>query len=394
MNKITQENRVVGTNPSGDVETISIFSFEGARGVETGPHVHIQASVHGAELQGSAVIYKLMELLSNHPFKGKITFIPCANPKALNYKHGTYTYGRFNPNTGDNWNRLYVDILNIHSSNGTFEFSELDSFVENHIESSWEEIKQEYKKLLFKTLESHQEKMETYGPKENGKINLLLQKLSSQADIVLDLHTGPKATRYLYCAEYEKEKAQDLNFPHHLVIPNEFAGAMDEASFMPWYKLYEAFQREGRQIPLNFEAYTLELGSEEVINLEEAALDSNRILHFLNKRGMQFDNLEPLAKTNQYACLLKDYKSYYAPHGGLVEYLLPPGAAFQKGDVLARFINFKWIDLNNSQDKHPLKGALKELRANADGIVINHYPSSSVAAGSLLYQVMENIEII
>lgn len=383
MQKLERRDVYLKEGPAGNEFALKVYQLVGNKA--PGPHVYIQASVHGAELQGNAVIYELMKHLTLHSFKGALTFVPCANPSATGQKMGTYTYGRFNPNSGDNWNRLYVDLLQLQTTHSLFNIAD---FVETHIKSSWEEIKQEYKKLILNTLITYEQKFFDYGPRENGRVNIELQKLSASADIVLDLHTGPKACRYLYAAEYEQAKACDLNFPHNLIIPNEFAGAMDEASFMPWYALYQAFQAEGRQIPLNFEAYTIELGDEEVIELASAKTDALKILNYLNKRGLQIDEVETLESSDQYACVLKDYKSYYAPFGGLVDYCLKPGDHFKKGDVLARFLNFNWMQ---GQALNP-QDSIRELKALADGIVINHCPSSAVNQGMLLFQVMEQVK--
>jgi predicted deacylase len=41
---------------------------------------------------------------------------------------------------------------------------------------------------------------------------------------------------------------------------------------------------------------------------------------------------------------LKDYKTYYAPSGGLYEFLIKPGESFRKAQVLARSSSFKPIE--------------------------------------------------
>ena len=148
--------------------------------------------------------------------------------------------------------------------------------------------KRTFKKQLLEALENLENsfKESSYGLDENKKMNLLLQKLASSADTVLDLHTGPSATRYLYCAEYAQEDGKNLLFPYNLIIPNEFAGAMDEASFTPWVLLAKEFEKRGRPLDPQVYAYTLELGSEEAISSSEAKDDTNKILHYLFSKGM------------------------------------------------------------------------------------------------------------
>lgn len=378
MNKFEKTSFPIKELSNGDSLNINLFRVTG----ETpGPHVHIQASVHGAELQGNAVIFQLLKYFKEHPINGSITFIPLANPYASNNKNGTFTQGRFNPITGHNWNRNYVDLTKLSENCSGFN---LESFVKENLETEWEKIKLDYKKSIFSMCNYHQEKISQMGMSDNKKLNLLLQKVASTSDIVLDLHTGPEATRYLYVAEYEEESAKNLHFPHMLIIPNEFAGAMDEATFIPWLALQREFKKHNRIIPMDFEAFTVELGSEEKISLSDAEIDRDRILNYLSTKGVVKD-FSPLIKGNQYRTLLKDYKTYYSPKGGICEYLKCPGEIFKKGDVLAKILNFAKIENFDELDN-----AVTEIVAREDGIIINHAPSASISEGVELYQVMEN----
>lgn len=362
------------TLASGDRLSIKTYTIQGKN---PGPHVHIQASVHGAELQGNAVILHLMEQLKKVEINGSITFVPLCNPYATNNKTGTYTYGRFNPTTGDNWNRNFIDII------PKMNF-DTDAFAKEHLKNDWSVIKSEFKKVLFELYESFKSiKSKDNFISDNLLVNLLLQKISCHADAILDLHTGPTATRYLYSAEYESDMATTLLFDNILIIPNEFGGAMDEASYMPWIHLKNSFDKLGRTITLDIESFTLEFGSEETFCMSSAENDSESILNFLKAKKL-INNASSRKTAN--ACKLSDYKTYYAPTGGLVDFHLNPGEKFQKGQLLASFYNIKNID-----PKDPIKSCRSKLVASEDGIVINRCPSSSVHEGMELFQVLTNV---
>ena len=56
------------------------------------------------------------------------------------------------------------------------------------------------------------------------------------------------------------------------LIPNDFDGAMDEATFCPWWSLQQAFNDLGRKFVMGEgafakESFTVELGSQEQIDL-------------------------------------------------------------------------------------------------------------------------------
>ncbi|MEK6624853.1 MAG: succinylglutamate desuccinylase/aspartoacylase family protein, partial [Bdellovibrionota bacterium] len=339
MNKLSRVDYPIKELPSGDKLFISSFKLESGH---AGPHVHIQASVHGAELQGNAVIFHLMQYFIHHPFKGSVTFIPLANPAATNTKIGAYTYGRFNPVTGHNWNRCYEDVMFLTQEQIV---GLLKAWCESHRNTAWEQIKREYKSFILQSLVHLEAHLGRRGENENKKLFLLLQMMAAPADIVLDLHTGPASTRYIYSALYQKKSVVDFHFPFVLNIPNEFAQAMDEASFMPWVHLQREFKAQGRDIPLEFQAYTLELGSEERLHFDEGKRDAEHILHYLARQGMIEKGQESASfeRPLQRHLLLKDYRTLYAPSGGLVHYHKAPGEFVKKGEILASFLNFKRI---------------------------------------------------
>lgn len=341
-----------------------------------GPHIYFQANVHGAELQGNLVIKELMNYFTSHSFKGKITFVPFANPLGSTQTFGGYTYGRFNPRTGDNWNRNYLDLMKLKPE----QMSEtLIDFCERIKDKNIEEIRNHYKSFIKKNLINYLDTQRPYGITDNKKLFVTLQSLASDADYVFDLHTGSKATRYLYAAEYEKDSAKNLLFPHTLLIPNEFAGAMDEATFTPWVELHNELDKRGITHPIAFESYTIELGSEEYVSTSDAQTDALRILHFLKSKSQHNNNLEEVP-TKQFACFLNHYKSYYSPHGGLCEFHLAPSEHFKKDQLMASIHSFNKVKKN---------WETTEIKAQQEGIVINHCSTANVGEGQSLFQVME-----
>lgn len=94
----------VAQNASGRHLNVPIYEISSSM---DGPHVYIQSSIHGSEVQGNVVIYHLIQALKNILVRGKITLVPNCNPVGTNIKAGEYTLGRFDPVNGTNWNRGY-----------------------------------------------------------------------------------------------------------------------------------------------------------------------------------------------------------------------------------------------------------------------------------------------
>lgn len=366
MCQFSKEVLSMGEMASGAALTVPVYRLQSGR---SGPKVYIQANMHGAEVQGNAVIYQLLELLRAIEFNGEITLVPYANPVGCNHKNGEYTLGRFDPITGVNWNRMYH-----------FDASGINEFAERHLNSTIDDIVSGFTEQMLANITKKLEH-NIYGLTTGQRIAYQLQKMAHTADIVLDLHTGPISSKHLYCPEYAKESASYFNIPHTLLIPNVFDGAMDEATFCPWWTLTECFAALGRDVVFDKESFTVELGSQEQIDLDLAHIDARSILCYLAHKGVvSRDQFQP-DDMQRYACYLKDYKAFYSPMGGMVDYLAKFGEPLAPGQPLARILRM---------DNYGDGNALHYLSLDEPVIPILHFASASVNQGTELYKVFTN----
>lgn len=368
MTQFSKEVMHVGEMASGAALTVPVYRLKGA---DNAPSVYIQANMHGAEVQGNAVIFQLLELLRNTQLKGDITLVPYANPVGCNHKNGEYTLGRFDPITGVNWNRMYH-----------FDESIIKPFVRDSIGKDDKTIEENFKALMIDSIEQKLDH-NIFGLTTGQRIAYQLQRLAHKADLVLDLHTGPISSKHLYCPEYAKESAQYFDIPHTLFIPNDFDGALDEATFCPWWKLQEAFSDLGIEYSissksLNKESFTVELGSQEQIDLDVALEDAKSILSYLQYKGVIDTTEYQPKKITRYGCYLKDYKAFYSPMGGMVDYLAEFGKPLKAGEPLARILR-----MDNYGDGDPLH----YVSLDHEVLPILHFASASVNQGTELYKV-------
>ena len=382
MNLISKEVMHVGEMASGAALTVPVYRIKGS---DQGPNVYIQANMHGAEVQGNAVIFQLLELLKNIELKGSITLVPYANPVGCNHKNGEYTLGRFDPITGVNWNRMYH-----------FDESIIEPFAQAHLTQSNVEIAQAFQALMVEQV-SQKLNHTVYGITTGQRIAYQLQLLAHQADLVLDLHTGPISSKHLYCPDYARASAEYFDIPHVLFIPNGFDGALDEATFCPWWYLQSKLAELGRDFPITKtesnqginaiikESFTVELGSQEQIDLDVAHEDALGILSYLQYQGViNTEQYQPKAMT-RYSCLLEDYKALYSPMGGMVDYLAEFGKPLPAGEPLARILR-----MDNYGDGDPLH----YINLDHSVIPILHFASASVNQGTELYKVFSKYSIL
>jgi len=376
MTEFSKQVLYVGEMASGAQLSIPVYRLKSDI---AGPKVYIQANMHGAEVQGNAVIFQLLEILKNTNFKGEITLVPYANPVACNHKNGEYTLGRFDPITGINWNRMYH-----------FNESIIAPFAQQYLQASDAEVDIAFKQLLHTEITDKLEHNQ-YGLTTGQRIAYQLQRMAQQADIVLDLHTGPISSKHLYCPEYAQQSASYFNIEHTILIPNEFDGAMDEANFCPWWKLQTEFKRLGRSFTVNKEAFTVELGSQEQINLEVAKEDAKSILSYLAFKKVLSNKQYVPENITRYACYLKNYKAFYSPMGGMVDYLAEFGKPLPAGQPLARILRMDNYDLemSNASDK-----AIHYLTLDHPVLPILHFASASVNQGTELYKVFSEFFIL
>lgn len=362
-NRLIKSHIAVAQNASGRSLNVPIYRISDN---VPGPSVYIQSSIHGAEVQGNVVIYHLLQALQSSSIKGEIVLVPNCNPVGTNIKAGEYTMGRFDPVNGTNWNRGYF-----------YDQSKVQEFADSlNTDTSEQDIKQAFRQLWANAIE---EKLaQPWGLGLAQQLNLTLQRMAVKADIVLDLHNGPVSTRHVYIPEYAKQAAHQFSIRHCIFIPNVFAGALDEACFSPWWTLQDLLKTKmNRSIDFGVEAFTLEMGSQEVIDFEEGKKDAQSILGYLACKGVLDPTLFGPEKITRYGVTLKNYKTMFTDFGGMVEYCVKPGQKVNKGEVMAKVLNIDNLDNRKS---------IQEVIAPCDLIPILHFPSASVLSGTQLYK--------
>lgn len=362
---ITKEWLQVGQQPSGEEAKVPLLRF----GTGEGPLVYIQANIHGAEIQGNAVIERFLQLCkANHP-DGRFIIAAMANPIGINQKSGEFTLGRFDPISGENWNRQYH-----------FDGSQIDDFAQANIDKDDATVKRLFRQQLIDQIE--QRLQSPWGLKTGQQMALTLQRVATEADIVLDLHTGPISERHLYVPEFARSDAKRFNIPLNIIMPPDFGGALDEAAFSPWWQLSQAFQRLGREFKVMVNAFTVEMGSQELLDPEQAMQDALGIASYLELHGCWADGSHRPTPVTQIAAHLKDYRAVYSPSGGQVEYVAPLGQKLPQGQPLARLWHYYKLGETDELSE--------EVCLPCDAVPVLHFASANAQQGTELYKVLTN----
>jgi uncharacterized protein len=371
--------------PTGHALTAPVFV---CRGRNERPLAYLQANVHGAELQGNAAILALFELLETETPRGSLVLVPRVNPVAANQQIGDYVSGVYDLGTGANFNRGYL-YLSGPSRSSSACYVDVDAFAAaNRSAPTWE-IRSGFRQALKTALGAVREEASAWGLDSRVEMALEIQELAADADVVMDLHTGDRAPRYLYAPQGVRAAIRAFGFPFVIEVPARFGGALDEASFVPWQDLSEAFSRIGRtDVPRLVDGFTVELGSMNAFSLAEGRKDARRIASALRYYGV-LDG-EPDEPEGRIAgCDLADYRSIAAPEAGLLDILVAPGTAVTRGDLLARI-----VDPSRGGAPPRAADAIVDVRAPADGIALLFHAFSSIPRGVRVASMMTNVRSV
>jgi predicted deacylase len=381
MPKWERRDVAVRTTATGHELTAPVFV---ARGRQERPLAYVQANVHGGELQGNAAILALFELLEREPLRGTVVLVPRVNPVSANQQVGDYVAGVYDFLTGTNFNRGYLYLTGPSRSASAACYVDVDSFAAAHTASPVGEIRDDFRASLLAALDAVEEETRAWGADSRLDFALPIQRMAVDADLVLDLHTGDRAPRYLYSPEGAVAAARAFGFPFVLEVPARFGGALDEASFVPWQDLSDAFRRLGRNdVPRLVDGFTVELGSMNSFSLEAGREDARRVASALRHYGI-LDGEPDAPPARITACSVGDYRSLHAPVGGLVDLAVPPGTAVKAGDVVVRI-----VDPSRCRTLPPRAAdAIVEVRAPEDGVALLFHAFSSVPKGARLFSMM------
>ena len=291
---------------SGLMHTLSVIEYKHSKAQG---NIYMQAALHAAECNGMALIYLLREYLEENDCPYNVTLVPLANPFAIDIKIGEYTYGRFDPQTGENWNRGSKNLLVAHA--GLAEI-DLEGFVKKYQDQDFDMLCQRFSELL-KTRLAVSLQNDT-APHE--KLANILHDLALDADFSFDLHCDSISVPYIYVPSYlHSERLIHFNSNAFILTPNEPSGCFNQAIFYPWWQLTDCWNRitgDSKTPPKH--AFTYEMGNKESFDLKNAKHLLEGILEYIN-------NPKEVKNTGKkYVCYEHDFSCIRAPIGGMVDY--------------------------------------------------------------------------
>ena len=291
--------------------------------------VYIQASLHADELPGMLVAWhlkqRLAELEAAGRLRSEIVLVPVANPVGLEQVLMDVPLGRYDLESGQNFNRWFVD---------------LSEEIGNAIEGQLNDDAQHNLELIRTSLRNALARQTPTTQLQSQR--LTLQRLACDADMVLDLHCDFESVVHLYTTPEAwpqvEPLARYLGSEANLLATDSGGQSFDECFTLVWWQLQQRFG-ERYPIPMGSLSVTVELRGQGDVNHGLAALDCQAIIDYLIHFGAIRGNAAPLPALAYPATPLAAVEPVTTAVGGLLVFSALPGEYLEAGQLVAEIID-------------------------------------------------------
>ena len=312
----------------GSQRSISVLRFGkvGAR-----PKVYMQAAIHANEMPGTMAMHHLMPLLTEADKKGliqgEIILVPTVNPIGQAQLVGNSHAGRYNLLSYENFNRNWIDLSDAVAERVG---KKLGADAEANVRS----IRKAAQDIL-KALQPLN---------ELSTLRVEVQKLSCDADFVLDLHCDIYAALHLFGAKNDvatgtlSSLAADLGVEAPMYNePYPKALTFSGVNSALWARLAERFPQAN--IPQACMSVTVEMRSQHDVSDALGQSDAQNLFRWLVRQGVVGGKAAPLKKLKSAPAPMSGMDVGYSTCTGFLVFHLKPGAKVKKGQAICDVID-------------------------------------------------------
>ncbi|OAM77969.1 succinylglutamate desuccinylase/aspartoacylase family protein [Devosia elaeis] len=352
----------------GDTPGHSTTLYWYSAGPETAEtKVHLQAALHADEQPGTMVLHHLLPMLREADAAGKLrarfVIFPSVNPLGLATRVLRRHIGRYDLETGVNFNRrwpdLYPQIAQAIAGRLTADPKANIALIRNAVRA-W--------------LDSQQPATAAQ------KLRLAVLKSAHDADIVLDLHCDDESLIHIFTSPELMPGLQDLadrmGAAATLTAEDSGGGSFDEV--LPG--LYRKAQRAHPDlpIPMGAETATLEYRGQADTHDETGINDARGLFDFFADRGL-IDASAPAARPMPAATPFEATEVLRADGPGLLAYRVGLGDKVKKGDIVADII---------AMDGPQAFLARTPLRAGTNGFILSRASAKYTVTGASVAKIV------
>ncbi|MBF0677626.1 MAG: succinylglutamate desuccinylase/aspartoacylase family protein [Devosia sp.] len=348
-------------------QTTTLYWYE--LGPQDAPtKVHLQAALHADEQPGTMALHHLLPMLrkadENGQLKARFVVFPSVNPMGLATRVLRRHIGRYDLETGVNYNRRWPDL-----------YPAIAEAVRGKLTADAAANVATLRKAVGAWID--QQTPVT----AQQKLRLHILRSAHDADIVLDLHCDDESLMHIFTSPEMMPGLQDLadrmGVAATLTAEDSGGGSFDEV--LP--NLYRKAQRDNPQasIPIAVETATLEYRGQADTNDEMGQLDATGLFGFLAGRGLIDADVPPVETSAPPATPFEATEVLRTTQPGLLAYRVTLGDRVEAGDVVAELI---------AMDGPEAFLARTPIRAGTSGFVLSRASAKYVPAGASVAKIV------
>ena len=342
------------------------FGKAGAR-----PKVYMQAAIHANEMPGTMAMHHLMPLLAeadkNGLIQGEIIMVPTVNPIGQAQLVGNSHAGRYNLLSYENFNRNWIDLSDAVAERVG---KKLGADAEANVRTIRKAAQDSLKAL--KPLN------------ELGTLRVEVQKLSCDADFVLDLHCDIYAALHLFGAKNDvatgtlSTLAADLGVEATMYNdPYPKALTFSGVNSVLWARLAEKFPQAN--IPQACMSVTVEMRSQHDVSDALGQSDAQNLFRWLVRQGVVGGQAAPLKKLKAAPAPMSGMDVGYSTCTGFLVFHVKPGAKVKKGQAIC--------DVIDPANPHGAKGRTT-FKSQTDGVLFSRRLDGYLSwPGQVMYRI-------
>ncbi len=348
--------------------TITEFTYY-VIGPEHAPEkLHLQAALHADEHPGTMVLHHLLPMLRQADDQGllraRFVVMPAVNPFGLGQQSLRHHIGRYDTNTGVNFNRRWPDLFSLIRTQLSGRLSDDEAFNVNLIRTA-----------VARWIDAQQPRTAA------EQLRLLVLREAHDAEFVLDLHCDDDSLIHIFTSPELMPELQDLSdwmgAAASLTAADSGGGSFDEVLPQLYRKVAQA--NPGKPVPMASATATLEYRGQADVFDPLGADDARRLWGFLCGRNLIDAEAGAPPERRPEATPLEATEMIRVDRPGLVAYRVELGDRVSKGQPVADLI---------AMDGPEAFMARNPILAGTDGLVLSRRMQKYAPRGTSIMKIV------
>lgn len=353
----------------GDTPGLTVeFNYFRAGPADAPRKVHLQAALHADEQPGTMLLHHLLPMIEKADAEGRLAarfcIMPMVNPLGMANIAFRHHIGRYDQNTGVNYNRRWPDL-----------FAAVGAELQGKLTGSAEANVLVARAAVGRWIAGQ-------SPRSAAEaLRLEVLREAHDADFVLDLHCDDESLIHLFTSPELMPGLQDLvdwmGASATLLAADSGGASFDEV--LPRFYRLLAEANPGSAVPMAAETGTLEYRGLADVFDHFGKDDAERLYGFLVGRGLIVDTPRQPPSSMPGGTPLEATEMLRVDTSGMLAYRVDLGQRVKKGDVIADLIALDGPEAFTGRTP---------IRAGTDGFILSRSTNKYVQRGTCIAKIV------